>query len=376
MPKVCHVTSVHPPFDVRIFHKECKSLARSGYDVTLIAQHNKDEIVDGISIVPLPKPKNRIERMIKTVWAAYRKALQIDADVYHFHDPELMLIGLLLKRLGKRVIYDMHENLPKQIKNKHWINPWCRDLISRLVFCAERVLLIDVPVVFAEVSYRKDYLWVKKYSTVLNTPLITQLLPFKTDASTTHCFTIGYIGGVTAERGSLATIEALKILKEHSTEPRFECVGPIDKSHKGQLLKLCEEYNLHNVDFHGRMPAHEGWPIIAQCDIGLAVLQPIPNYVESYPTKVFEYMAMGLPVIASNFPLYQEIIERHNCGICVDPHNPQELAKAVNTLLTDNELAAAMGANGRRAVEEVYNWQNEERKLLDLYQELIIQPQI
>jgi len=112
------------------------------------------------------------------------------------------------------------------------------------------------------------------------------------------------------------------------------------------------------------MPAYEGWPIIAQCHVGLAVLHPIPNYVESYPTKTFEYMAMGLPVIASNFPLYREIVEGAECGICVDPLNPEEIAGAIRWIIDHPAEAEQMGKNGHRAVEERYNWGKEEKKLL------------
>jgi len=371
--KICILTSVHPPIDVRIFHKEAKSLVKVGYDVTLIAQHEKDEVVDGIRIVPLPKPRSRFERMTKTVWMVFRLALKEKADVYHFHDPELLPIAKLLTLIDKRVVYDMHENVPKQIKNKGWIKPSLRKYVAKLASLAERFLLLDIPVIFAETSYHKDYLWVKKYTTVLNMPLINQLYSLKSDAQKTVGASVGYIGGVSEERGSLVTIEALKILKEHGVEPRFDCIGTADKPHDEQLLKLCEEYKLHNVVFHGCMPPHEGWPIIAQCDIGLAVLQPIPNYVESYPTKLFEYMAMGLPVIASNFSLYREIVEGAWCGICVDPINPEEIAGAILFIVEHPTVADQMGKNGRKAVEEKYNWGIEEKKLLELYEGLLSQ---
>jgi hypothetical protein len=128
--KVCILTSVHPPFDVRIFHKEAKSLVKAGYDVTLIAQHDKEEIVDGVKIINLQKPRNRIERMTKTIWSAYRKAVQVDADIYHFHDPELIPVGLLLKKIGKSVIYDVHEEYFESIKLKEWLPSLLRYFIA------------------------------------------------------------------------------------------------------------------------------------------------------------------------------------------------------------------------------------------------------
>ena len=137
MIKVCILTSVHPPFDMRIFHKEAKSLVKAGYDVTLIAQHDNEEIVDGIRIVPLPKPKNRIERMTRTVWVVYKKALKINADIYHFHDPELIPAGLLLKHHGKRVIYDVHEDVPRQNLSKPYIPIIFRKPISALIEAIE-----------------------------------------------------------------------------------------------------------------------------------------------------------------------------------------------------------------------------------------------
>lgn len=365
--RICFLTSVHHAFDIRMFHKEAKTLKKAGYDVTLVAQHDKEEDVDGIRIVPLSKPKNRFVRMTRTVWAVYRKALKIDADIYHLNDPELIPVGLLLKLFGKKIIYDMHENLPKQIKNKHWINSYCRDIISVSVHWAERFLLFDIPIIFAEISYHKDYLWVKNYTTILNMPLIYQLRAIKKEFPKSEKLVIGYIGGLSEERGSLTTIEMLRILKGRGVEPRFECIGAADKPHEKKLLKLCEEYKLNNVVFHWQMPAHSGWSIIAQCCIGLAVLHPIPNYIESYPTKMFEYMALGLPVIASDFPLWREIVEGAGCGLLVNPLNPAKIADAVIYLLENPEEAEEMGKNGRRAVYEKYNWEMEEKKLLEFY---------
>ena len=120
--KVCILTTVHPPFDIRIFHKQAKTLARAGYDVTLLAQHDKNEVVDGVKIIALPKSQNRFTRIFGLTWRAFRLALKQRADVYHFHDPELLPIGVILKLFTRaKVIYDVHEDVPQQILTKHWI---------------------------------------------------------------------------------------------------------------------------------------------------------------------------------------------------------------------------------------------------------------
>ncbi len=133
MKKVCHITTVHPSFDKRIFHKECKTLAKAGYDVILIAQHEKDEVVDKIKIIALPKPKNGFERILFSSQKAYKLALKQKVDIYHFHDPEFLPWAIKLKKkTGTKIIYDVHEDYPEQILSKHWIPKFLKKIISRV----------------------------------------------------------------------------------------------------------------------------------------------------------------------------------------------------------------------------------------------------
>jgi glycosyltransferase involved in cell wall biosynthesis len=372
--KVCFLTSVHPLFDVRIFHKEARSLVEAGYDVTLVAQHHTEEIVGGIRIVPVAKPRNRFERMTRTVRAVFRKALLIDADIYHLHDPELLLVSWLLRLRGKCVVYDMHENVPKQILDKKWINPLLRNLVARLVRIVERLLLLNIPVIFAETSYREDYPWVKTHTTILNMPLVNQLRALGRHSQESGDFAVGYMGGVSEARGALIILEALKVLKVRGLQPRWECVGGIDEPFRQHLVMLTEQFGLRRITFHGRLPAHKGWSIMAKCRVGLAVLQPIPNYTTSYPQKIFEYMALGLPVVVSDFPLYKEVVEGAGCGMAVSPVEAGAIADAVASLLGDPEASKEMGRRGRRAVEEKYNWGVEEKRLLEFYGNVLDPP--
>jgi len=121
----------------------------------------------------------------------------------------------------------------------------------------------------------------------------------------------------------------------------------------------------------GKVKHEEVYTILPRCHVGMAILHPTPNNIESVVTKLFEYMAVGLPVIASNFPLYKELIEGNNCGLTVDPLNPREIAQAVEYLIEHPDEARKMGENGRKAVVVKYNWETESKKLIDVYEDLL-----
>jgi glycosyltransferase involved in cell wall biosynthesis len=368
-PKICHLTTVHPPFDTRIFHKEAKSLAKAGYLVTLIAKHDKEETIDGVKILPLKTPRNRILRMTKTLLECYRKAVKVDADLYHLHDPELLLATIPLRLFKKKCLFDMHENVPKSILTKQWVHPAIRKIIFSLYKLMERILLFKLPVVLAEQSYLEDYEWAKKKIVVQNYPLSDELLKIKEKKYDE--FSIGYIGGVGLERGSIATLESLGVLKKRGLSIRWECIGPVQEKHRTKLIENIKKNNLSNVYLRGYMPPSEGWKIIARCHVGLAILSPIPNYVKSFPTKMFEYMALGIPVIVSNFPLYRSVVEKENCGLCINPEDPYELANAIEWMFKNREEAIKMGERGREAVRNIYRWENEMEKLLEFYNEIL-----
>jgi hypothetical protein len=89
--------------------------------------------------------------------------------------------------------------------------------------------------------------------------------------------------------------------------------------------------------------------------------------MSNYPTKLFEYMAARVPVVASDFPLYRAIVEGAGCGIVVDPTSPHAIAEAVRYLLDHPEDAQAMADRGRAAMLERYNWHASKEALLELY---------
>lgn len=363
--KVVHLSSVHPPFDTRIFRKECKSLAQMGYQVALIAGHDTEKFVEDVLIHGFPKSRNRLGRMFGSTSRVLKTALREGGALYHFHDPELIPVGLLLKLRGKKVIYDVHEDVPRQLLIKPYIPKFLRAIIARTIEHIENFS-----------SRRFD-------AVVCATPHITQRFqsmgchavninnyPIKNELHSPHLDwlqkerVVCYVGGITQVRGITEMVQAVqaantKLLLAGNFFHEFE---------RQQVMKLSA---WENVEELGQLSRQEVAAVLSKAMIGLVVLHPTVNYLDSLPVKMFEYMSAGLPVIASDFPLWRDIIEGNNCGICVDPLDVSAIRDAIQYLLDHPEEAQRLGENGRRAVEEKYNWESEASKLQSLYKELV-----
>jgi len=366
---ICIITTVHPPFDTRIFHKEARTLARAGYEVTLIAQHSHNEVVDGVKITGLPKPRNRFSRTFGLTWRAFRTALRQRAEVYHFHDPELLPIGVLLKLFTRaKVIYDVHEDVPEQILTKHWIPALLRRPVAVVFNSLEKLLVraADAVVVATEGIAEKF----ASFNPVVvhNYPNLQMLPNPSTERGGGEEKVLIYAGGITELRGAREMVRALEQLKP-ACDVELHLIGKFEPPELERKLQALPGYQ--RVRFLGWMKPENVYAHLAKADIGLVCLHPEPRFVVALPVKLFEYMAAGLPVIASDFPLWKEIVEGSNCGLCVDPLDPQAIARAIEFLITHPEEAREMGENGRRAVEEKYNWEHEGEKLLALYDKLL-----
>ncbi len=359
--KICHISTVHSAFDDRIFHKECKTLLNAGYDVSLIVQHDKEEIIEGIKIIPLPKPKNRLNRMLFLPFKAYKLALKQKAEIYHFHDPELIFIGLLLKLKGKKVVYDVHEYYKDKILSKSYINKYFKVLLAHFFSFIEKNISKYFDYIITADNYVKSKFKVKNIERIANFPKIINLSIDKKLSKT--CI---YSGGLSIDRGILKIVEMFSFIEDKDIK-----VILIGKWESVEMKKKVNE--LKNIEYLGFLPWEDAVKITSECSIGLNLLQPVPAYLYAAENciKIFEYMMVGIPIISSNFKGLKEIIEENNCGICVDPQSPEEIAKAVEYLINNPEIAKQMGENGRKVVEEKYNWENEGKKLLKIYGDLL-----
>lgn len=365
--KVAHLTSVHKYNDTRIFLKECRSLAQAGYCVSLVAPDIHDCVVDGVSICGVQASQGgRLQRFTGTVWRVYKAARAIDADIYHFHDPELLPIGLLLKIFGKKVIYDTHEDLPRQILTKPWIKKPIRKYIAAVAELFEDTAVRFLNGVIAATPYIAKRFAENNINVVAinNYPLLHELRADVNISWQEKESRVCYVGGITYVRGICECVMAMS-----KTNVELGLAGIFESDTLRDEVSSLDGWK--NVNYKGFIDRNDIRKLLNSSIAGLVALHPTKNYLDSLPVKMFEYMSAGIPVIASNFPLWQSIIEDNQCGICVDPLNPDSIASAINWLIQHPIEAEEMGNNGRKAVENIYNWDIEKEKLFNFYKKLI-----
>ncbi len=371
MIKICHVTSAHPKEDVRIFQKECVSLAQAGYDVYLVQQGECYE-KSGVHLVGFGAiASNRIKRMLQTSRIAYQKALETDADIYHLHDPELLSFALKLKKKGKKVIFDSHELYTEQIKYKTYIPRLFRGIIAKLYGLRQKWLLnrIDGLIFPCLINGKNPFEGqCRRIALINNVPLLQELYDHYDPMIEKWENTVCHIGSLTHNRGITHLVNAAE------TANCTVCLGGRFESpeYEAQIRALP---GFSRVNHLGQLSRQQVLETLQKCPVGIATLLNVGQYNQSgnLPTKVYEYMALAIPSVLSDTPYNRQVVEQYGIGICVDPADPDAIAKAIRYLLDHPEEARKMGENGRRAVKEEFNWNIEEEKLLALYQD-ILQP--
>jgi glycosyltransferase involved in cell wall biosynthesis len=367
------ITSAHPPLDVRIFYKELKSLSSANYLITFLAptQSSAAEALakTDIKYIPLGEFKNRFSR-INLLWRIMLELRKGSYPTWHFHDPDLLPVLILLRYFFHKksvLIYDVHEDVPKDILDKPWIHPGLRGLISKTADYIEGwgIKRCDLIIAATDSIAERARRFNEKVITVHNYPKKIAGDIEETPHRGEPTLHLIYAGNITAIRGLREVVQAMALLVD--CDVVLHLVGLMyPDSFETELRSSAGP----NVRFYGKLPFEESMNIMKKCDIGIVTFYPLPNHVEAMPNKLFEYMQNGLVVIASNFPLWRQIITEAQSGLTVDPYKPDEIASAVRSLLESPDLRQRMGQAGIRAVNELYSWQHEEITLLQAYSDL------
>lgn len=362
--KICHVTSVHNRYDGRIFEKECTSLAKMGYDVTLLCVDNlKDEEKNNVKIRHIElNYKNKFDRILNSSRKIYQKALEINADVYHLHDPELILLGKKLLKNNKKIIFDSHEDYPNLIMSKTWIKKPIRKIISKYYERLEKRIYPKFTALISVSPHIVNRLKLLNKNTymITNYPIYKKINKAKFDNY------ICFAGGITSQWSHSNILEAL-----NDIDTTYKIAGKLTPSYE-EILKSSPSYS--KVTYLGNITKEEVAKLYKNASLGLALCQESANvnYHEGSlgNTKLFEYMANGIPVICTNFVLWEKIINEYKCGICVNPNNINEINTAIKKILSNPALQQEMSKNGIKAIKDKYNWQNEEKILYEIYNKI------
>lgn len=362
--RVCHVTSAHGRYDVRIFHKECKSLANKGFEVVLLVNDDiESEFIDGVHIVSTRrKLQSRFKRMVQSKRYIRKIMLEINASIYHFHDPELLPEAIWIKKKGKKVIFDFHEDVAQQILYKEWIPRLIRKKISFLYSKYEKqctkkfdALIAATPKVVEQLQKTNP-----KTAMVTNFPILDI---YKEKKPTLKKRAICFAGGISPQWKHENIITAIGNLED----AEYILAGRGDPNYIEKLTKLP---GWEKVRFLGQISMAEVQEIYAQSMVGMAVLSyntQVGKEGNLSNTKLFEFMAAGIPFICSNSRIWSEIVNKYHCGFTVEPDDILGIQSKIIQLLDDRELAQEMGDNGKNAAAEVFNWDSQAEVLLKLY---------
>lgn len=331
----------------------------------IVADGAGPETRDGVRIFDVGKPSGRMKRMLATTRRVLNQAIALDCDLYHFHDPELMPVGQALKRRGKRVIYDAHEDLPQDILSKPYIPRPLRQPIAASARLVERSICRGFDHVVAATPTIRDRFSAMGVPAIdiKNYPILGELDDGVSAAAKEKV--VCYVGGLSAARGIHDTIAAMALCQ---SDVHLVLAGNFVGAGTQEMAVASPGWS--RVDYLGFLSREAVRDLLSRSLAGLVTLHPTPAYLTSLPIKMFEYMSAGVPVIASDFPLWQDLVEDNACGICVNPLDPKAIAAAIDRLVNDPAEAQRMGENGRRAVRERYNWKIEEARLLALYASL------
>jgi len=361
--RVVHVSSAHPSGDPRIFEKMCTSLSRAGYDVRLIATETAPAGAP-FPVVAYQRSGRRLVRMTLGVARAVLRALRMRPQVVHLHDPELIPSVAVFRLFGIKVVFDSHEHIAASMTNKQYLPRAVRGLVQRAT--TTLVSFVDRAasgIVTATPAIAEDFHNPRR-AVIQNFPILAQWTEVADDARPSG--NLVFIGGLSEGRGAFQMLDAIERLGA-SHGARLTIAGDVPDH---LLTRLQQHPGWRYTTFVGMLDRRELAELLAESTVGVVLFLPEPNHIYSQPTKMFEYMAAGVPVLASDYPLWRELVVSAGVGVVTDPLDVDGIVRAAASLLDNPAESASMGHRGRELVETTRNWAVEAEHLVAFYDEL------
>ncbi|MEO0082727.1 MAG: glycosyltransferase family 4 protein [candidate division WOR-3 bacterium] len=365
------MTSSHPVDYSRFFHREAVSLARAGYDVSLIGLESgsKQRPRKGVSVFAVPRLRGIAKS--RTLALIRRLAEEQAAAVYHCLDPWTLELGLTIARRhpGTRIVYDSTELYPAVYAERDDLLAPVRWLLALRVKYLEREALRRADAIIETNATRA-----RRFADQGREPVLVPNYPALDsvpEPATRRKPWLAYTGMVTRHRGFDKLLEAFAKVVAEFPDARLRVVGNFDPH--SDIERWAKSFVAQTgiagqVEFLGWLPYEQMFLTIRESSVGIILLQPgRTNDYTGQPNKLFEFMAMGIPVVASDFPEIAAVVRSAGCGWLVDPTNVNKIAHVLRAVLGSPERAQAAGRAGRQAVLERYNWAEAEKNLVGLY---------
>ena len=370
MKRICHVTSAHPVEDGRIFRRACVSAANAGYETFLVEQGDTYDR-DGVHIIGIGQPEKsgRLYRMTSFAKKAYLQAKELDADLYQLHDPELLPYAKKLKKMGKAVIFDSHENYVEQFKNKPYLSKPVASILSAWFSGYSKKIygMIDGITYPGNSEYKSVFDGLNKRVVATdNLPWLSELYEKYDKSIAREPNTACYVGALDETRGITQMVKACSL-----ANCKLYLAGNFFSDEYKSTLESMDEYEC--VDYLGVINRDEVYRLLQKVSIGLCTLLDVGQYykMQNLPTKIYEYMSMALPVVMSDSPYNEKINKELTIGYCVNPMDIEEMVKAIRTLLDNPQTCKELGENGRKAIKNRYCWDHEQEKLVSMYKDIL-----
>ena len=370
--KIVHVGYSHRPDDIRIFQKECASLSRYGHQVIYVTSNMNAKSVnvsnDSVKVITVKLQRTNKKLPFLLYCREIKRVLSsLDADVYHFHEVVLLSVLLYMRKQGKHVIYDMHEDSPRDMQPS-----LCRrrgkvlgTLLARIIEIYENYCIRKADYVITATPYieKRCKRLTSTVCCIANYPIINKISNEscrEVAGNIVKASQICYCGSLTEDRNISMYVRMMSYING-----KLLLAGLLDDSYKRELENI-ESWD--KVEYMGYLDRAGVNRLYRESDVGLCILKNLPNTYYSLPIKLFEYMEAGLPIVCSDFPIWRDIVEGNRCGIAVPYNDIGAAVKAVQKILKHPEIATQMGKNGRNAIATKYNWQTEEKKLFKVYE--------
>jgi glycosyltransferase involved in cell wall biosynthesis len=373
MKKISIITSIHPDFDKRIY-RMAKSVADAGYQVELICPWNvKEGIKEGIYYKPF-KGEVKLRKRLGNYRKIWKLLISSSSDLFHFHDLDLVpLMAFFALTKRKDVIYDIHENYSVEMKEREYIPALLRPIVSFGVKWIEYIGALIIKNLVIVVDSQEKQFSKRQFNVIKVRNFATLgILEDKLDNYSTREDSVIFIGAQTEANGSLLFLQVANEVINKKPDVKFYCIDYFsDSNFKKEFFSKINEYGLS--DSIVILPPVKSYEIMKYINLATIALSPslnLPSKMLGLPTKTFEYMAGGLPIVSNNHPYPIKFIQKNGIGLLANPDIPSQFVDHIIYLIDHREEAEKMGEKALNCFITKYNWEKEIDKLLEFYEGL------